>query len=133
MFTLKVRDKFSAAHQLVGYPGDCAKLHGHTWKVEVSIAGPLLDELEMLIDFRDVKGAIKEIIGPLDHSYLNDVLGIDLPTAEYLAWHIFYEIVYALDDLGLPEDTELKAVTVWESENASIIYTYEGDEDDPCE
>ena len=122
MFTLRVKDKFCAAHQLVGYPGDCAKLHGHTWKVEVVIAGPHLDELEMLIDFRDVKGAMKEVIDPLDHSYLNNVLGMELPTAEYLARHIFYELNETLGDFGLSEDVVLKEVTVWESDNASITY-----------
>lgn len=123
MFTLKVKDKFCAAHQLVGYPGDCAKLHGHTWKVEVIVTGPLLDELEMLIDFRDIKGALKEVIGPLDHNgSLNDILHINLPTAEHLARYIFYRITNALDDLGLPGHIEVKAVTVWESENASVTY-----------
>jgi 6-pyruvoyltetrahydropterin/6-carboxytetrahydropterin synthase len=125
MFTLRVRDKFCAAHQLVGYPGDCAKLHGHTWKVEVVIEGPLLDEMEMLIEFRDIKGAMKEVISPLDHSYLNDILGMDLPTAEYLAWYIFHEIKGTLEHVGLPLDTELKEVTVWESENASVTYDRE--------
>jgi 6-pyruvoyltetrahydropterin/6-carboxytetrahydropterin synthase len=127
MFTLKVKDKFCAAHQLIGYPGDCANLHGHTWKVEVVIVGLFLDELEMLVDFRDVKGALKEVLAPLDHAgSLNDILHIDLPTAEYLAWYIFHELKDTLEHLGLPVDTELKAVTVWESENASITYDREG-------
>ena len=126
MFTLKVQDKFCAAHQLVDYPGDCANLHGHTWKVEMVITGPSLDELEMLIDFRDAKGALKEVLTLLDHNgSLNDILNVDLPTAEYLAWHIFYEIKDALIALGLPMDTVLKAVTVWESDNASITYSEE--------
>ena len=130
MFTLKVIDKFSAAHQLIDYPGDCARLHGHTWKVEMVIAGPSLDEMEMLIDFRDVKGALKEVLAPLDHTCLNDSLGMDLPTAEFLAWHIFYEIMDALTALGLPMDTELKEVTVWESDNAGVTYNEEEYYDD---
>lgn len=122
MFTLRVRDKFCAAHQLVGYPGDCAKLHGHTWGVEVVIAGPLLNDLEMLVDFRDVKSTLKGAIDPLDHSNLNEVLDIELPTAEHVAWYIFCEVQEALEHLYLPEDIKLKAVTVWESDNASITY-----------
>ena len=123
MFTLKVTDKFCAAHQLVGYPGDCANLHGHTWKVEMVIAGPSLNEMEMLIDFRDAKDTLNEILAPLDHNgSLNDILQIDHPTAEYLAWHIFYEIKDALVALGLPMDTVLKEVTVWESDNAGVTF-----------
>ena len=125
MFTLRIKDKFCAAHQLVGYPGNCAKLHGHTWGVEVVIAGPLLNEMEMLIDFRDVKSIMKKVLKPLDHSYLNDVLDIELPTAEHISWHIFYEIEEYLHQSDLPKDVELKEVTVWESENASVTYTYE--------
>lgn len=127
MFTLKVKDKFCAAHQLMGYLGDCAKLHGHTWKVEAVIAGPGLDEMEMLIDFRAAKDALKEVLGPLDHNgSLNDILSIDLPTAEYLAWYIFHEIKAFLVLSGIPEGVELKAVTVWESDNASITYDRTG-------
>ena len=123
MFTLKVINTFDAAHQIVGYPGDCANLHGHTWKVEVEITGALLDELDMLIDFRDIKGALKEAIAPLDHAgSINDILLIDHPTAEYLSRYIFYRIKEALEDLGLPGHTKLKAVTVWESDTASITY-----------
>jgi len=122
MFTLKVRDKFSAAHKLVGYPGDCANLHGHTWKVEVVISGYCLNDLEMLVDFRNVKRIMKEAIDPLDHSYLNEVLEIDLPTAEYLAWYIYSIISSKLDGLDLPEDIKLKEVTVWESDNACVTY-----------
>ena len=123
MFTLKVRDKFCAAHQLVGYPGDCAKLHGHTWKVEVIIDGACLNSLNMLIDFRIVKGIMKEAIAPLDHAgSLNDILEVDLPTAEYLSWYLYNIIHSKLAALDLPGDIKLKAVTVWESDNAGVTY-----------
>lgn len=127
MFTLKVIDKFNAAHQLVGYPGDCANLHGHTWKVEVAIVGPFLDTLEMLVDFRVIKNIMRGVLDPLDHAgSLNDILDIELPTAEHLAWHIYYEISEILADLYVPKDIKLKEVTVWESDSASITYNREG-------
>jgi len=127
MFTLKVIDKFCAAHQLVDYPGDCANLHGHTWKVEMVIAGLSLDGMGMLIDFRDAKGALKEVLAPLDHNgSLNDILGIPHPTAEYLAWYIFYEVKDTLLlGVGLPGKVRLKSVTIWESDNAGITYDEE--------
>ena len=126
MFTLKVTDKFSAAHQLVDYPGDCANLHGHTWKVEMVIAGSSLNEMSMLIDFRNAKGALKEALALLDHNgSLNDILHISHPTAEYLARHIFYKVKDTLTLLGLPADTELKEVTVWEADNAGVTYSEE--------
>lgn len=132
MFTLRVKDKFDAAHQLIGYPGDCANLHGHTWKVEVVLAGNELDDLNMLIDFRRIKDVVKWTISPLDHAYLNDIhaLRTDIPTAEYISQYLFETIAHNMSVLGFPEDVTLKEVTVWESDNASITYSKEKDDRD---
>jgi len=119
MFTLKMRDKFSAARKLVGYPGNCANLHGHTWKVEVAISGYCLNDLEMLVDFQIAKSILGEVIDLLDHSNLNEVLEYDLPTAEYLSWYIYS---FMKTELVLPKGIELKEVTVWESNNACVTY-----------
>jgi 6-pyruvoyltetrahydropterin/6-carboxytetrahydropterin synthase len=62
---------FPAAHHLTGYPGDCARPHGHNWGVEVFARSKGLDELGMAIDFRDLKSAVKEIIAGWDHQDLN--------------------------------------------------------------
>lgn len=125
MFTLKVQDKFCAAHQLVGYPGDCANLHGHTWKVEVVLEGEHIDNLNMLIDFRDVKWIISMALEPLDHSNLNEVLEEDLPTAEFVACYIHTAVTHLLKELELLDYVSLREVTVWESDNACITYSEE--------
>lgn len=72
MYELAITTHFSAAHHLVAYPGACAVLHGHNWKVEVYVQGEELDELGMLIDFGALKKAVGELMGELDHSDLNE-------------------------------------------------------------
>ena len=103
------KQKFAAAHQLPNYPGDCAKLHGHTWGVEVRIEGDI-QENGMVIDFRDVKQALKTFLP--DHEYLNDWL--PNPTAENLAQYLYSKLWIKFPTL--------KSVTIWESEDAGVVY-----------
>ena len=59
MYELEVFDTFDAAHRVVGYPGKCDRLHGHTWKVAVHVAGTELDSIGMLVDFKKLKEILK--------------------------------------------------------------------------
>lgn len=116
MFELMVEDSFSAAHQLKGYKGRCENLHGHTFKVQVFVEGDKLKPEGYLIDFKDLKSALKKILDELDHSYLNDLPYFKElnPTAESLA-----KLVY---EKMMPLVPDLKKVTVWESATASATY-----------
>ena len=90
MFELSVRTHFSAAHRLVGYDGPCANPHGHNWEVEVFLRGSKLGELGMLVDFRDLKAALREVMRELDHVDLNQVPAFVLanPTSESIARYL---------------------------------------------
>jgi len=77
MYRLEVEDHFSSAHQLRGYKGKCENLHGHNWKVVLSVQGEVLDNLGLLIDFTEIKEILKGILGDLDHKNLNDTLPFD--------------------------------------------------------
>jgi 6-pyruvoyltetrahydropterin/6-carboxytetrahydropterin synthase len=111
--------KFDAAHRLPGYPGDCAELHGHTWKVEVEVRlakeqiyDP--DKDQMLIDFRQFKDILKAgFLTRLDHSYLNMLGDFEYPSAENITLWITRELRGAF-----PDNVELCRVRVWESEDA---------------
>ena len=123
MYTLKVEGAFEAAHNLNGYPGKCAQLHGHNWVVEAVVKGRELDELGMLVDFKDIKQTLKETLERFDHRYLNELApfkdGVN-PTAENLARIIFEEL--AGNEI-FKRDSVLAAITVFESPKSSVTYT----------
>ena len=118
MFEITVRDHISSAHQLHGYSGPCATMHGHTWKVEVTVAGEGLDKIGLLTDFKILKGRLKEVLAPIDHVVLNDLAFFKEvnPSTENLARHIYH----AFKPMATP--LVLKQVQVWESETASVVY-----------
>lgn len=122
MFLLKVQEAFEAAHNLRGYNGKCARLHGHNWIVEVEITGEKLNELGILVDFKDVKRELKFILDKLDHHYLNEISPFDKinPTAENLAKFIYED--FAKSNI-FDENIKLLAVTVFESPKSSVRYT----------
>ena len=93
--------RFEAAHRLPQVPAGhkCARLHGHSFKVELSIYGPVNPKTGWLIDF----GTIDELFAPihdqLDHNYLNDIPGLENPTSEILAHWLWHKIKPSLPEL----------------------------------
>ena len=108
---LIVRQKFSAAHFLEHYQGNCEKMHGHTFMVEVHIRTAELDRSGISIDFKKVKEELKSILP--DHQVLNEICDFS-PSAENLA-RFFYD--------QLKQTFPVSRVTVWESEDAAASYT----------
>ena len=90
-----------AAHRLPHVPPDhkCARLHGHSFRIEIHVDGPVNNELGWVIDFADIKSAFRPIEERIDHHYLNDVKGLENPTSETLARWIWTEIGSALPGL----------------------------------
>ena len=119
MYELTVKSHFDAAHALHGYPGECKELHGHTWDVEVTVAGSSLDDVGIVYDFKHLKSDLGNVLEPYDHAYLNDVEPFDTinPTAENLARVVFDALQDTID-----ERVSLVAVSVWESPIAKITY-----------
>ncbi|WP_297057353.1 6-carboxytetrahydropterin synthase QueD [Thermosulfurimonas sp.] len=120
MYELTVRDEFSAAHQLRGYEGACEHLHGHNWKVEVAVRGRDLNSIGILIDFKELKRALREVLGELDHRNLNELPAFrELnPSSENLARYIFDRLRERL--AGKP--VKVYRVTVCETERACASY-----------
>jgi 6-pyruvoyltetrahydropterin/6-carboxytetrahydropterin synthase len=114
MYTLIVRARFEAAHDIPGHKGKCARLHGHSYRLEAEFQGRELDEIGMVQDFADLKAVLNEFLP--DHCYLNDIM--DTPTtAENISRWVFEQ----LRQRGL----SVSAVTVWETENNGCRYTPE--------
>ncbi|OGI09254.1 MAG: 6-carboxytetrahydropterin synthase QueD [Candidatus Margulisbacteria bacterium GWF2_35_9] len=116
MYKLSVEEKFSAAHQLTNYKGPCENLHGHTWKVRITVEGAELDQSGMLLDFRVLKSHLKKIHNEFDHTFLNNLVPFS-PTSENLSKYIFEKM-----DKDLPKQVTLKEITVWESETSCATY-----------
>jgi queuosine biosynthesis protein QueD len=72
MFEVSVDHTFAAGHALRNYKGKCENVHGHNYKVRVTIAGNQLDSTGLLVDFADLRAAIKAVVDRLDHRFLND-------------------------------------------------------------
>lgn len=125
MFEIHVSAEFEAAHRIAGYPGKCDRLHGHSWTVEAAVQGDKLDKLGMVVDFKLVKGKLREILETLDHQLLNELPpfaeGIN-PTAENLAQYVYEELAQADFFRAMPH-LALKHIQVWESPKSSVIYT----------
>jgi len=118
-YALTVRSSFSAAHRLLEYEGNCERLHGHNWQVEVTVESEVLDSRGMALDFRAMKAALNGILSRLDHKYLNEVPPFDgrNPSSENIARHIFEEM-----ERAVPPPVRLARVAVWESEDAWAEY-----------
>lgn len=83
-----------SAHRLPNVPPGhkCARVHGHSFRVEIHVSGPVDDRLGWVMDFADVKTAFDPLFQRLDHRYLNDVPGLENPTSENLARWIWREL-----------------------------------------
>jgi 6-pyruvoyltetrahydropterin/6-carboxytetrahydropterin synthase len=120
MYELKVVTRFAAAHRLTMVGEKCENLHGHNWKIEVVLSGERLDEAGVLMDFGAIKSRLKEVIGRLDHRYLNelDMFGGRQPSSERIAAHIAGELAQAIKTPGI----SVRRVSAWESEDSCATY-----------
>lgn len=120
-YTLKIIEDFASAHTLRDYPGDCNRMHGHNWKIEVEVAAERLDAVGMGVDFKVIKHAARSLAKQLDHRYLNDIEPFDKvnPTAENIAAFFYQGLSKALNN----ERVRVSSVTLWETERASACYS----------
>ena len=120
MYELKVITQFAAAHHLRNFRGKCEKLHGHNWRIEVCLKGDKLNDIGLLIDFKEVKEATDRILEELDHSYLNELPKFkdQNPSSENIAAYIFEKLSSKLNNSQI----KVNKITAWESDFASASY-----------
>ena len=124
MFEVTIIKSFSSAHLLNQIGGKCEELHGHNFKVEVTVAAEKLNSSGLLIDFREVKKWLHEILEQMDHKNLNDLsLFADVnPSSENIAEIICKQI----EQSAKQAKVRIARVKVWESENAAVTYIPDG-------
>ena len=120
-YTLKILADFASAHTLRDYPGDCNRMHGHNWKLEVEVMASALNEHGMGMDFKTIKTATRELAKTLDHRYLNDIAPFDSinPTAENIAQYFHQQLSNTLNI----DTAKISAVTLWETDRACVRYS----------
>lgn len=124
---IKRRYSFEAAHWLPGVPPEhkCHRMHGHNYEfiVEMSHKNGTVDPATgFVIDFWDLDTIVGSFIGYVDHRCLNDIKGLENPTAENIAFWFYYKIN---DSILLPPECSIVSVEVFETKNCSAIYTEE--------
>jgi len=112
-----VEDTFHAAHHLPFHKGKCSNVHGHTWKVRMTVKCEEVDQNGICIDFKRLKDDLHYELERLDHQDLNQVLPSVVPTAENIAKYLFKMLKAAS-----PTGVKLTYITVYESETSGVSY-----------
>jgi len=107
---------FEAAHRLPNVPQEhkCFRLHGHSFRIEVHVKGPVDNKLGWVTDFADIAAVFEPLRQQLDHHYLNEVNGLENPTSENLAVWLWQRLRGPLPNLS--------KVVVRETCNSGCIY-----------
>jgi len=92
---------FDSAHHLPNTPDGhkCKHMHGHTYKLSIAVEGKILTHEGWVMDFAEISKHVKPIIKTLDHKVLNDIPGLENPTAESIATYFFEQLRYHLKGL----------------------------------
>jgi 6-pyruvoyltetrahydropterin/6-carboxytetrahydropterin synthase len=124
MYEVTVEDSFAAGHYLRNYRGKCENPHGHNYKVRVTLAGEQLDKAGLLLDFKDLRDAMRQVIDRLDHRMINDVEPFVRlnPSAENLAKYFFDEANGRLRS-STGGRVWVKMVTVFETDTTTATYS----------
>ncbi|MGV8075535.1 MAG: 6-carboxytetrahydropterin synthase [Syntrophobacteraceae bacterium] len=120
MFEVFVKTDFSAAHSIRGYPGNCVRVHGHNWTVEVYAQCRELNDLGIAVDFRDIRLALKDVLAGMDHYDLNELPAFkDVnPTSENVARFLYHE----LSGLINTDRVRISRIKVSEAQGAAASY-----------
>ena len=124
MFEICVEATFAAAHQLRNYKGKCENLHGHNYRVKVTVGGEKLNSTGLVADFGEVKAVLREVVARLDHTFLNELEPfIELnPSAENIALYFYQELEKGLRAGSTEVPICVSEVIVWETDTSSATY-----------
>jgi 6-pyruvoyltetrahydropterin/6-carboxytetrahydropterin synthase len=120
MFEVSVEETFAAGHALRNYHGKCENVHGHNYRVRVTLEGEQLDGAGLLVDFVELKRVLRAIIERLDHVFLNDIVPFDElnPSAENMARYFYQEMSSGLR----AAHARVAEVKIWETDTATATY-----------
>ncbi len=117
MYEIRAQVEFSAAHHLLDYEGGkCENQHGHNWLVEAFVRGEILDQSNILVDFKALKRDLRLLLADLDHQDLNELPDFkgESPSSEFIANYVYYKLK--------EKYVELYKISVWESRESCASY-----------
>lgn len=108
--------RFEAAHSLTGVAEGhkCRRVHGHSYRLDVHVEGPVDARTGMVVDFHDIAKLVKPLIDQLDHHLLNEIPGLENSTSETLCKYLWDRLKPALP--------MLRALTIWESDTSRCVF-----------
>ena len=120
IFELYIQTHFSAAHALKGYQGNCAKIHGHNWIIDVFVKCEKLNNIGIGVDFREVKQAVKGVLNSLDHTDLSvhPAFVHENPTSENISRYIYKELSKEINS----DTVKISKIKVSETPGAGSYY-----------
>ena len=124
MFEVTVEQTFAAGHALREYKGKCENVHGHNYRVQITVEGEELNRIGLLVDFVDLKRAVREVVGILDHQFINDLEPFTSvnPSAENLAKYFYEEVSRRIDFEAFGAPARLSQVKIWETDTSMAVY-----------
>jgi 6-pyruvoyltetrahydropterin/6-carboxytetrahydropterin synthase len=127
MYEVTVEQTFAAGHSLREYKGKCENIHGHNYRVRVTVEGARLNGIGLLVDFVDLKSAVRKVVDRLDHQFINDLEPFTTvnPSAENLARYFYDEVSTALrlDGNSFNEHpVRISQVKIWETDTSIAVY-----------
>ena len=107
--------RFEAAHQLLSAPEDhkCSRIHGHSFRVEIAVEGEVDPQRGWIYDHAEISKAVDPLIQQLDHSFLNEIPGLETPTIEVLAawfWKRLKSLLPGLVEITVHETARVRCV-----------------------
>lgn len=124
MFDVSVEQTFSAGHSLREYKGKCENVHGHNYRVRVTVEGAELNAIGLIVDFVDLKKQVRAIVERLDHQYINDLEPFTIlnPSAENLAKYFYDELMKQFAGTNGKSPVRIAEVKIWETDTSTATY-----------
>jgi 6-pyruvoyltetrahydropterin/6-carboxytetrahydropterin synthase len=124
MFEVTVEAKFAAGHALRNYKGKCENVHGHNYRVQLTVAGEQLASNGLLVDFVELKRWMRTTVDRLDHQFINDLPPFDEinPSAENIAKYFYDEVNKGLAESKNEVPVHIASVRLWETDTSIAVY-----------
>jgi 6-pyruvoyltetrahydropterin/6-carboxytetrahydropterin synthase len=124
MFEVTVEQTFAAGHALREYKGKCENVHGHNYRVQITVEGEKLNRIGLLVDFVELKKAVREVADRLDHQFINDLEPFTVinPSAENMAKYFYDEVSRRLDFQNSEAPSRVSQIKVWETDTSIAVY-----------